>query len=112
MAVLDVRNVISRLETNPIRALIGGRLPCMTVDHFSRSATIKRGHAGAREPMFTVPTVPPQTLTTQSDREGAEARGTAHYASDRRPPTPNHDRHCHHVVLLIGSRYIYVIPRL
>jgi hypothetical protein len=59
-----------------------------------------------------VPTVPPQTLATQSDREGAEARETTHYASDRRPPTPNRDRHRHHVVLFIGSRYIYVIPRL
>jgi hypothetical protein len=67
----------------------------------------KRGHAGARKPMFTVPTVPPQTLATKSDREGAEARGTAHHASDY-----NRDRHRHHVILLIGSRYIYVIPRL
>jgi hypothetical protein len=64
------------------------------------------------KPTFTVPTVPPQTLATQSNREGAEARGTTHYASDRRPPTPNRDRHRHHVVLLVGSRYIYVITRL
>jgi hypothetical protein len=82
------------------------------VSPLSRSATIKRGHVGAREPTFTVPTVPPQTLATKSDQEGAEARGTAHHASDRRPPTPNRDRHRHHVILLIGSRYIYVIPKL
>jgi hypothetical protein len=107
----NVRNVISgwgnRSDPRPDR----GRLPCMAVGPISRSATIKGGHAGAREPTFTVPTVPPQTLATQSDREGAEARGTAHYASDRRPPTPNRDRHRHHIVLLVGSRYIYVIPR-
>jgi hypothetical protein len=48
----------------------------------SRSAIIKGRHAGAREPTFTVPTVPPRTLATKSDREGAEARGTAHHASD------------------------------
>jgi hypothetical protein len=61
-----------------------GCLPCMTVDSLSCSATIKGGHARARDPMFTIPTVPPQTLATQSDREGAEARGTSHYASDHR----------------------------
>jgi hypothetical protein len=82
----------------------------MAVSPLSRSATIKGGHVGAREPTFTVPTVPPQTLATKSDREGAEVRGTAHHVSDRQPPTTNRDRHRHHVVLLIGSRYIYVIP--
>jgi hypothetical protein len=41
-----------------------GRLPCMAVGPLSRSATIKGGQAGAREPTFIVPTVPPQTLTT------------------------------------------------
>jgi hypothetical protein len=82
----NVRNVISKLETNPICAPDRGRLPCMAVGPLSRSATIKGGQAGAREPMFTVPTVPPQTLATQSDREGVEARGTAHYASGLRPP--------------------------
>jgi hypothetical protein len=55
-----------------------GRLLCMSVGPLSRSVTIKRG---AREPTFAVSTVPPQTLATQSDREGAEARGTAHYTS-------------------------------
>jgi hypothetical protein len=84
----------------------------MAVGPLSHSATIKGGQARAREPTFTVPTVPPQTLATQSDREDAEARGTAHYASDRRLPTPNRDLHHRHVVLLIGSRYIYVITRL
>jgi hypothetical protein len=55
----------------------------MAVGPLSHSITIKGGHAVAREPMFTVPIVPPQTLATQSDREGAEARGTAHDASGR-----------------------------
>jgi hypothetical protein len=49
---------------------------------------IKRGHVGARKPTFTVSTMPPQTLANQSDREGVEARGTAHCTVDRRPPTP------------------------
>jgi hypothetical protein len=78
----------------------------MAVDLLSHSATIKRGHAGTQELTFTVPTVPPQTLATQSDREGAEARKTVHYASNRRPPTPNRERHRHHVVLLVGSIYL------
>jgi hypothetical protein len=78
------------------------------VGTLSRSAIIK----GGTPTTFTVPTVPPQTLATKSDREGAEARGTTHHASDRRPPTTNRDRHRHHVVLLVGSRYIYVISRL
>jgi hypothetical protein len=63
----NVRNVISGSldqKTDPIRALIGGCLPCMAVDPLSCSATIKGGQAGARESMFIVPTVPPQTLTT------------------------------------------------
>jgi hypothetical protein len=76
----------------------------------SRSATIKGGHAGAREPTFTVSTVPPQTLATKTDQEGAEAKGTVHLASNRRLPTV--DRHRHYAVLLVGSRYTYVIPRL
>jgi hypothetical protein len=58
----------------------------MVVGPLSRSATIKGGQAGAREPTFTVPTVPPQTLATKTDQEGVEARGTAHLASDSRPP--------------------------
>jgi hypothetical protein len=72
----------------------------------------KRGHAGTRKPTFTVSTMPPQTLATQSDREGTEARGIAHYAVDCQPPTPNHDRHRYYVVLLVGSMYIHVIPKL
>jgi hypothetical protein len=62
----------------------------MTVGLLLRSVILKGGHAGAREPTFTVPTVPPQTLATQSDREGAEARGTTHHASDRQPPTTDY----------------------
>jgi hypothetical protein len=84
----------------------------MVVDPLLRSAIIKGGHTGAREPTFTVPTVPPQTLATKTDQEGAEARGSVHLASNRRPPTPNPDRHRHHVILLVSSRYIHVIPRL
>jgi hypothetical protein len=66
----------------------------MTVDPLSRSAILKWGHAGARESMFTVSTVPPQTLANRSDHEGAEARGTAHSAATTvapftpTPPTP------------------------
>jgi hypothetical protein len=97
----NVRNVISGLETNLIRALIRGA--CFVWQWTPD---------GAREPTFVVPIVPPQSLATQSDREGAEARGTVHYASDRRPPTPNRDLHRRHVVLLVGSRYIYIILRL
>jgi hypothetical protein len=104
--------VISRLENQSDPRPDRGRLPCMAVSPLSRSATIKGGHAGAQKPTFIVPTLPPQTLATQSDREGAEARRMTHYAADRRPPTPNRDRHRHHAVLLVGSRYIYVIPRL
>jgi hypothetical protein len=76
------------------------------------------GHAGARELTFTVSTVPPQTLVIRSDREGAEARGTARSAATTVAPFNTddtdsyHDRRRHYVVLLVGSRYIYVIPRL
>jgi hypothetical protein len=60
----SVRNVISgsgnRSDPRPDR----GRLPCMAVGPLSHIATIKGGQAGAREPTFTMPTVPPQTLTT------------------------------------------------
>jgi hypothetical protein len=70
-----------------------GRLPCMAVSPLSRSATIKGGQAGAREPTFTVPTVPPQTLTTKTDQRGAEARGLAHLVFDARPPSYDSDRH-------------------
>jgi hypothetical protein len=80
----NVRNVISRLGNQSDPRPDRGHLPCMAVGPFSRSATIKGGHVGAREPTFTMPTVSPQTLATQSDREGAEARGTTHYAADHR----------------------------
>jgi hypothetical protein len=55
----------------------------MAVSPLSRSAIIKGGQARAREPMFIVPTVPPQTLTTKTDQEGAEARGLTHLAINR-----------------------------
>jgi hypothetical protein len=59
-----VRKVISgsgnRSDPRPDR----GRLSCMSVGPLSRSATIKGVQAGAREPTFTVLTVPSQTLTT------------------------------------------------
>jgi hypothetical protein len=61
----------------------------MAVGPLSHSATIKGEQAGAREPTFTVPTVPPQTLATKTDQEDAEARGLVHLATNRRPPTPN-----------------------
>jgi hypothetical protein len=66
----------------------------MAVGHLSRSAILKGGHVGAREPTFTVSTVPPQALANQFDREGAETRGTAHSAAitvapfTPSPPTP------------------------
>jgi hypothetical protein len=53
-----VRNVISGLGNRSDPRPNRGRLPCMTVDSVSRSATIKGGHAGAREPTFTVPQCP------------------------------------------------------
>jgi hypothetical protein len=63
-------------------------------------------------------TVPPQTLAIQSDHKGAEARGTVHSAATTVAPFNTddtdsyHDRRRHYVVLLVGSSYIYVIPRL
>jgi hypothetical protein len=80
--------VISGLEINPIRALIGvlalygNGIPLAQCNN-------KRGggHSGAREPTFTVPTVPPQTLATKTDQEGVEARGLVHLTTNRRPPT-------------------------
>jgi hypothetical protein len=82
-----VRNVISgsgnRSDPRPDR----GRLPCMAVGPLSHSTTIKGGQAGARKPTFAVPTVPPQTLATKTDQEGAEERGLAHLATNRRPLT-------------------------
>jgi hypothetical protein len=62
--------------------------------------------------------VPPQNLAIRSDREGAEARGTAHIAATIVAPfnvddtDSYHDRRRHYVILLIGSRYIYIIHRL
>jgi hypothetical protein len=49
-----------------------------------------------------VPTVPPQTLATKTDQEGAEARGLTHLATNSRPPTHDSDRHQRHVFLLFG----------
>jgi hypothetical protein len=72
------------MEGPPSCALIGAPAVLVAVDPLSRSAILKGGHAGAREPTFTVSTVPPQTLANRSDREGAEARGTAHCAADHR----------------------------
>jgi hypothetical protein len=65
----NVKNVISGLVNRSDPRPDRGRLSCMAVDPLSHSATIKEGHVGAREPTFTVPTVHPQTLATQSDRE-------------------------------------------
>jgi hypothetical protein len=84
----NVRKVIFGSGNRSDPRLDRERLSCMVVDPFSRSATIKGGQAGAREPTFTVPTVPPQTLATKTDQESAEARGLVHLASDRRPSTP------------------------
>jgi hypothetical protein len=90
----------------------------MVVGSLSCSTILKGGHVGVQEPTFIVSIMPPQTLAIRSDREGAEARETAHGAVTTVAPFNTddtysyHDRRCHYVVLLIGSRYIYVIPRL
>jgi hypothetical protein len=63
----NVKNVISGLRNQSDLHPDWGRLPCMTVGHLSHSVTIKGGHAGAREPTFTVPTVPPQSLGFKLD---------------------------------------------
>jgi hypothetical protein len=73
-----VRKVISQMEGPPSRVLIGGVCRSCGSGPPLVQRNIKRGHAEAWEPTFTVPTVPSQTL----------ARGTAHCAADRRPPTP------------------------
>jgi hypothetical protein len=108
----NVRKVIfgsgNRSDPRPDR----GRLPCMAVDPLSHSAIIKGGQVGALEPTFAVPTVPPQTLATKTDQEGAEARGLTHLATNCRQSTQDSDRHRHHVVLLFGSRYTHVFLRL
>jgi hypothetical protein len=83
----NVRNVISGSGNRSDPRSDRGRLPCMAVGPFSHSATIKGGQAGAREPRFTMPTVPPQTLATKTDQEGAEARGLVHLTTNRQPPT-------------------------
>jgi hypothetical protein len=83
-----VRKVISQMEGPPSRVLIEGVCRSCGSGPPLVQHNIKRGHAEAWESTFTVPTVPPQTLANRSDREGAEARGTAHCAADRRPPTP------------------------
>jgi hypothetical protein len=80
---MNVRNVISGLGNRSDPRPDRGRLLCMAVGPLSRSATIKGGHAGAREPTFTVPTVSPQTLAKKTDQEGAEARGFVHLATNR-----------------------------
>jgi hypothetical protein len=85
--VYSVRKVISGSENRSNPRSDRGRLSCMAVSPFLRSATIKRGQTGAREPTFIVSTVPPQTLTTKTDQRGTEARGLARLASNTRPPT-------------------------
>jgi hypothetical protein len=87
MNVSSVTNVISGLGNRSDPRPDRGCLPCMAVGPLSRSATIKGGHVGAREPTFTVPTVPPQTLATKTDQEGAEARVLVHLATNHRPMT-------------------------
>jgi hypothetical protein len=97
----NVRNMISGLGNRSDPRPDRGRLSCMAVDPLSRSAIIKEGQAGAREPTFTMPTVPPQTLATKTDQEGTEARGLVHLATNRRSstlnrrpsPTPCHPPH-------------------
>jgi hypothetical protein len=110
----NVRKVISGSGNRSDPCLDRGRLPCMTVDPLSCSATIKGGQAGAREPTFTVPTVPPQTLTTKTDQRGAKVRGwpTSPPTPDRRSMTLDSDRHRRHIFILFGSRYTHVIPML
>jgi hypothetical protein len=84
----------------------------------SHSAILKGGHVGAWESTFTVSTVPQQTLAIRSDCEGDEARGTAHSVATTVAPfniddtDSYHDRRRHYVIVLVSSRYIYVIPRL
>jgi hypothetical protein len=108
----NVRKMISRSENRSDSHPDQGCLPCMAVGPLSRSATIKGGQVGAREPTFTVPTVSSQTLATKTDQEGVEARGVTHLATNSRPSTHDSDRHRRHVFLLFGSRYTHVIPRL
>jgi hypothetical protein len=71
----NVRKVISPNSRTSITHPDWRRLPflCQWVP-LSHSVILKGGHIGAREPTFTVSTVPPQTLANRSDREGAEAR--------------------------------------
>jgi hypothetical protein len=76
------------MEGPPSHALIGGACRSCSSGSPLTQRNIKMGHTMAREPMFIVSTVPPQTLANRSDCEDAEARETAHCAADRRPPTP------------------------
>jgi hypothetical protein len=83
-----------------------------------RSAILKGGTLGHGNQRSLCPQCPPQTLVIRSDREGAEARGTARSAATTVAPFNTddidsyHDRRRHYVILLVGSRYIYVILRL
>jgi hypothetical protein len=82
------------MQETSLCVLIGG--VCYSCDSGSSLTQryIKRGHVRAQEPTFIVSIVPPQTLASQSDPEGVEARGTAHCAtaivvfSTPTPPTP------------------------
>jgi hypothetical protein len=89
---------------------------------------IKEGPAGAREPTFTVPAAPPQTLTLRPIKEALKRGDWHHLASapttdglrprpntgDRRPRPNTDDLYTdrRHVFFLIASRYTLVIPRL
>jgi hypothetical protein len=72
----------------------------------------KRGQAGGTGTNVRRAHSAPQILATKTDQEGAEARGLAHLATNSRPSTHDSDCHRRHVVLLFGSRYTHVIPRL
>jgi hypothetical protein len=62
--------------------------------------------------MFTVSTVPPQTLASRSDPEGAEARGTVHCAAatvvffHTDTTDSYYDHHRRHVIVFVSSRYL------
>jgi hypothetical protein len=80
----------------------------VVVDPLSHSTILERGHVEARESTFTVSTVPPQTLASWSDPEGAEARGTAHCVAATvvffHTDTTNsyYDHRRRHVVVFVG----------
>jgi hypothetical protein len=110
---------VSRSETRPDR----GRLPFCGSGPSLAQRHIKQRQAGAREPTFTVPAAPPQTLTLRPIKE-APKRGDWHHpasATDRRldglrhhpttgAPSPTDD--LRHVFVLITPRYSLVVPRL